>query len=529
MNKEIAVNRIEANDYNPNEMTETEYAECKKEIKHLKRIPKPIVVRRAAKGEKFIIIDGEHNWKAAKELGFSMLPCEVLSIEPPEAMRQTYKRNQHGTFNKIKLGKMFERIMKENNLSLRKLAREYDISDGTVRNTLLYLKAKKARNSYAFENLTIRQIRIYTELPPIIKDKWLDADADVLLLFTKNEVKWIEDYLCEKMQASHFEDAMKVYINYAQQEGSFFDKYHILYKSGLADKIKATPEGFQKSIKEIEDFCSWEHWKLAAGFQPRPMKKEELRKYTIHYYGSPHHIRENFEQLFKLIYFEAKFQISPEEFEAILNDSKKYGCKPGRTFLYPQYEYMRDSIQAILLKKGILNDAVDVKSLPNPTEEIARLKFEKNAPDYFKNSKLPIGIKIGLLDYKPEDVDQTILDELKENLVKSHGDDKWANMKDILAELDELIAANQVNKEYESKTIEDLSLKIIKFSGLYKDDKKKQLEFNANLQRLTKEELHRIEDRMGYFEWASTLRNAIGTREAKREDYWLRKIMGIKE
>jgi len=41
----IPINQPVPNDYNPNEMTNEEFDECKKEIARLGTLPKPVVVR----------------------------------------------------------------------------------------------------------------------------------------------------------------------------------------------------------------------------------------------------------------------------------------------------------------------------------------------------------------------------------------------------------------------------------------------------------------------------------------------------
>ena len=60
----ISIDELVPNDYNPNEMSEKEFQECKKEIVHLGTLPKPVVVR--PKDSVYVIVDGEHNWAAAK-------------------------------------------------------------------------------------------------------------------------------------------------------------------------------------------------------------------------------------------------------------------------------------------------------------------------------------------------------------------------------------------------------------------------------------------------------------------------------
>src|SRR5262249_40349201 len=142
-------------------------------------ISKPIVVR--PEGQAFEIIDGEHCWEAAKVLGFKDVPCEVVVIDEFEAMRQTYKRNCHGTADPVLLGCLFVLMMESKNLSMRKLAKEMNVTEGTIRNYLDFEKAARVRNGYVsgqgdeqVAGLTVKQVRQYLELPEKERDKWLD-------------------------------------------------------------------------------------------------------------------------------------------------------------------------------------------------------------------------------------------------------------------------------------------------------------------------------------------------------------------
>src|SRR5690606_29130015 len=95
----IAPAAIKPNDYNPNRMTDDEFAELVAEVRHLGRLPKPVVVR--PNGDGYVIVDGEHGWRAAQEVGLPEITCEVIEVDDFEAMRQTYKRNQHGQHNPV--------------------------------------------------------------------------------------------------------------------------------------------------------------------------------------------------------------------------------------------------------------------------------------------------------------------------------------------------------------------------------------------------------------------------------------------
>jgi ParB/RepB/Spo0J family partition protein len=179
----LPTDQLQPNDYNPNRMTEEEFAELAEEVRHLGRLPKPVVVREAENG--YLIVDGEHGWRAACEVGLAEIPCEVIEAYDFEAMRQTYKRNQHGTHDRVALGQMFRRMMDERDISNRELAKEISVSEGTIRNALLFAEAAELRNSYAresgttrdywFERMTVRQARLYVGLPAVIRDAWLNS------------------------------------------------------------------------------------------------------------------------------------------------------------------------------------------------------------------------------------------------------------------------------------------------------------------------------------------------------------------
>lgn len=182
----LPTSSLQPDDYNPNRMTADEFAELVEEVRHLRRLPKPVVVRPAEAG--YLIVDGEHGWRAATEAGLGEVACEVIDADDFEAMRQTYKRNQHGTHDRVALGQMFRRMLGDRGLSNRELAKEISVSEGTIRNTLIIAEAAELRNGYAgpkyetaahgdywFEKMTTKQARLYVVLPEGIRDAWLNA------------------------------------------------------------------------------------------------------------------------------------------------------------------------------------------------------------------------------------------------------------------------------------------------------------------------------------------------------------------
>jgi ParB-like chromosome segregation protein Spo0J len=187
----LPVSQLRANDWNPNLMTDEQEAELLEEVRRLGRPAKPIVVRRQRK-HSYEIVDGEHSWKAAVKAGLLEVACEVVQVDTFEAMLQTLKRNEHGTRDPLRTGRVYRRMLELRNMSpnpagnsLRKLATEIKVSEGTVRNVLMYARAAEVRNAYAPEtadetigNLPVAQIRRYLELPEGRRDDWLDRGGN---------------------------------------------------------------------------------------------------------------------------------------------------------------------------------------------------------------------------------------------------------------------------------------------------------------------------------------------------------------
>jgi len=105
--EKISLDLIQENKYNPNEMDENKFKKLVLNIKR-KGFRKPIEVRKV--GEKYIIIDGAHRFKACKELGHTEIDCIVDNVDETEAMVDTLNANIHGSHNPYKEAQMFKNI-----------------------------------------------------------------------------------------------------------------------------------------------------------------------------------------------------------------------------------------------------------------------------------------------------------------------------------------------------------------------------------------------------------------------------------
>ena len=89
----IPVERIRANDYNPNAMAAKTYEQLVASIKG-RGFRSAIYVLPADQDGIHTIVDGEHRWRAAKESGLLHVPCVVLPANQDEAMMDTIAMNQ---------------------------------------------------------------------------------------------------------------------------------------------------------------------------------------------------------------------------------------------------------------------------------------------------------------------------------------------------------------------------------------------------------------------------------------------------
>lgn len=101
--RKVKVKDIKANDYNPNEMTEDLFEALKKEISE-KGFLMPVLLNTDN-----TIIDGEHRWKAAWDIGLEEIPAIIKEMTPEEAKIGTINMNQiKGNLNPIKMAKLLE-------------------------------------------------------------------------------------------------------------------------------------------------------------------------------------------------------------------------------------------------------------------------------------------------------------------------------------------------------------------------------------------------------------------------------------
>lgn len=135
--RKIELDRIEVNEANPNEMDEKEFENLKKEIKK-RGFLVPIVVRKLEEN-KYKLIDGEHRYKAAKELGYKEIPAVVLEISEEEEKYLLINLNKiKGSFNPIKYARLVEDLV--NKYTLEKVKEAIYLSEREIQSLFLIKK-----------------------------------------------------------------------------------------------------------------------------------------------------------------------------------------------------------------------------------------------------------------------------------------------------------------------------------------------------------------------------------------------------
>jgi hypothetical protein len=331
---------------------------------HLGRLPKPVVVRNGYAADEYLIVDGEHGWRAAKEVGLAEVTCEVIKADDFEAMRQTYKRNQHGTHDRVALGEMFKRMAKERCISNRELAKDINVSEGTIRNALMFAEAAESRrrfspekgatkDDYYFSTMTTKQARDYMYLPEGLRDRWLNAGAPPV----GNPETW---GFGERSELGHeyFED---------------------LAKSGIAKVFERG--GWENNARLSCELMMWrsEHSRVLGD------RRDEYIKPVIELHPrNPTHTQ----ILNKLPIANGKPLLTPEQWaEAIRVAWEK-----------------SDKVMGVLSRLGAVaklkarEEGIPEDDLDDPRVALLKVRVEKDAPAFIRDANIPLRDKGFLLN-----------------------------------------------------------------------------------------------------------------------------------
>ena len=135
----LSVEKLFPNPFNPNHMGQNEYDGLKKDYteKGLEGFPPILVVPRQ---DGFMIVDGEHRWRAALELGYEKIRAEIVPLSDEEVKIECFKRNyQRGRIDYFKAATIFKEE-RDRGLTIREIAEKFNLSVYTVDCIIQFIK-----------------------------------------------------------------------------------------------------------------------------------------------------------------------------------------------------------------------------------------------------------------------------------------------------------------------------------------------------------------------------------------------------
>lgn len=111
---DLPVSSLKPNDYNFNQMAPGQLKSLAATVKAQGFIVHPVIVRPVDLFGAHIIIDGEHQWRAAMEAGLETVSCQVIDADTSGSIAETYRRNGlRGEEHKVKLARAIIRMKAE--------------------------------------------------------------------------------------------------------------------------------------------------------------------------------------------------------------------------------------------------------------------------------------------------------------------------------------------------------------------------------------------------------------------------------
>jgi ParB/RepB/Spo0J family partition protein len=139
------------NDYNPNEMSPGVFTQLVEDLKKEGELDQPVVVVPVSDipGKKYVVVDGEHRYRASLVAGFTEIPLSVKKYSQHEAKVATVRRNiLRGDLNALKFTKMVVGLADASSFTVKEIQQQMAMSDKDFMRTFkgkLADSAKKAK------------------------------------------------------------------------------------------------------------------------------------------------------------------------------------------------------------------------------------------------------------------------------------------------------------------------------------------------------------------------------------------------
>lgn len=266
--QEIQVRFLEPNPWNPNRMPEDLYQALKAHMEKGGKVD-PLIVMQKGLLPPYVIVDGEHRWRAAKELGWEIIACELIECSEDEAKREGYQRNKfRGTMDVYREAELFASLLEKLGTQ-QGLAEYFGVSQPLVASRLSILKTHDK----------VRQL--YSTIPRgIITPSHLESIA---ALPKDLQVKVVSEVAEEGLSVQTTEHRV-------QQEKRILERKENLRKAVEASEHKTCPEcGAEPETTSFQGLpwvhCkgkdgSWQkhEWNLKTGQTEKQLREAQRRK-----------------------------------------------------------------------------------------------------------------------------------------------------------------------------------------------------------------------------------------------------------
>jgi len=248
----IPIDVIRPNEWNPNVMTEEEYEKLKTSIEltngeYLE--DNPIMVRPVDDGF-YEIIDGEHRWTVAVDLGYTNLYCNVRDVEDQTAMELCVILNKdRGQINYFKLSKLLTNAYEaySHDLNQEELGRKFGYSQQTIQKILPiyerlknYVLVRNFTNKDLIQLARVRNNDLRHFLVKTLETKIYPSSTLQNLATTLNK---IDDYLNENILDTQLRSIVLTKlieigdIVFDYGESALIDEINLLYKKEQQKRI----------------------------------------------------------------------------------------------------------------------------------------------------------------------------------------------------------------------------------------------------------------------------------------------------
>lgn len=261
--RKVPIETIVPNDWNANEMTDEKEELLRDNIERHDMTSPILVIRHKDELNpdiRYMIIDGEHRWRAARNVGAESIPVVIVKMNEVDAKKQTIRMNNiRGELNFKKFQKLVDDMLVKGQVTMDEAAFEFGFQDDeefqlvleSARETLPSPEAKREFDKRSKQAKTVDEI--YSLVMVLMRKYGETLPANWMIVsMGKARNLWVK---MDPRNLRKFENAARDCI----EAGVMFDSFLVEALSDI--DAKAFIEEHRKAlipiddhIEEVEDF-----------------------------------------------------------------------------------------------------------------------------------------------------------------------------------------------------------------------------------------------------------------------------------